>query len=86
VHVVSEAQAALANSFSATLQTYLQGLVADLKGYTITDVSEGSGEQQRVSVLLKDSFLDSFPPRDRVFMRQFAETQMFSVYCDSVLG
>jgi hypothetical protein len=86
VHVVSEAQIVAAQSFSSTLQRYLQRLVADLKGYTITDVSEGSGEQQRVSVLLKDSFLDSFPPRDRVFMRQFAETQMFAVYCDSVLG
>ena len=38
------------------------------------------------SVLLKDSFVDSFPPRDRPFMRQFAETQMFSVYTDAVLG
>ena len=38
------------------------------------------------SVLLKDSFVDSFPPRDRPFMRQFAETQMFSVYTDAVIG
>ena len=37
------------------------------------------------SVLLRDSFLDSFPPRDRPFMRQFTDTQMFAVYCDSVL-
>lgn len=37
------------------------------------------------SVLLRDSFVDSFPPRDRPFMRQFAETQMFAVYCDAVL-
>lgn len=37
------------------------------------------------SVLLKDSFVESFPPRDRPFMRQFAETQMFSVYCDAVI-
>ena len=32
-----------------------------------------------------DSFVESFPPRDRPFMRQFAETQMFSVYTDAVL-
>lgn len=38
------------------------------------------------SVLLKESFVDSFPPRDRPFMRQFAETQMFAVYTDAVLG
>jgi len=38
------------------------------------------------SVLLKESFVDSFPPRDRPFMRQFAESQMFAVYTDAVLG
>jgi hypothetical protein len=37
------------------------------------------------SVLLKDSFVDSFPPRDRPFMRAFSDTQMFSVYTDSVI-
>jgi hypothetical protein len=37
-------------------------------------------------VLLKDSFVDSFPPRDRPFMRLFAETQMFAVYTDSALA
>ena len=37
-------------------------------------------------MLLKESFVDSFPPRDRPFMRQFAETQMFAVYTDAVLG
>lgn len=84
VHVVSDAQQVLANCFLSTLQTYLKGLVADLKGYTITDVTAGGGDT-RVSVLLKDSFVESFPPRDRPFMRQFAETQMFSMYCDSVI-
>lgn len=37
------------------------------------------------SVLLKDSFTDSFPHRDRPFMKQFGETQMFAVYCDAVI-
>lgn len=85
VHTVSETQVKLAQTFMSVIQRYLRGLVSDLKGYTITDVSHGSGEQHRVSVLLKESFIDSFPPRDRPFMRQFADTQMFSVYCDSVL-
>lgn len=38
------------------------------------------------SVLLKDSFVESFPPRDRAFMRQFVETQLFSVYSDAILA
>ena len=85
VHAVTETQAEMAQCFLSTVQKYLKGLMIDLKGYTITDVSQGVGEQHRVSVLLKDSFVDSFAVKDRVFMRQFAETQMFSVYCDAVL-
>jgi hypothetical protein len=81
VHAVTEEQASLAQCFLSTLQKYLRSLVMDLKGYTITDVSQ----DHRVSVLLKESFIDSFPLRDRPFMHQFGETQMFSVYCDSVL-
>ena len=84
IHAVTESQAAAATAFAATLQTYLKSLVADLKGYTITDVSARTGSE-RVSILLKESFIESFPPRDRIFMRQFVETQMFNVYCDSVI-
>ncbi len=39
----------------------------------------------RVSLLLKDSFVESFAQKDRGFMRAFVETQMFSVYCDTVM-
>lgn len=73
-------QQILTESFAATFQKYLLGLVSDLKGYMITDVSG----QDRVSVLMMESFVDSFPPRDRPLMRQFVQTQTFSVYCDSV--
>ncbi|GAB4820093.1 hypothetical protein N2152v2_007139 [Parachlorella kessleri] len=81
VHMVSDAQQVLAECFLSTLQKYFKALMADLTAYTITDVT---ADNDRVSVLLKDSFIDSFPPRDRAFIRQFAETQMFSVYCDAV--
>lgn len=83
VHMVSDAQQVLAECFLSTLQKYLRSLVADLKAHCITDVS---ASMERVSVLMKDSFVESFPPRDKPFMRQFAETQMFAVYCDAVLG
>ena len=85
VHTVSETQVKLAQTFMSIIQRHLRGLVSDLKGYTITDVSHGGGEQHRVSVLLNESFIDSFQAKDRPFMRQFSDTQMFSVYCDSVL-
>ncbi|XP_062216805.1 uncharacterized protein LOC133916923 isoform X2 [Phragmites australis] len=39
-----------------------------------------------VSLLLKDSFIDSFPSKDRPFIKLFMETQMFSVLSDSRLS
>lgn len=39
VHMVSDAQQVLAECFLSTLQSYLRGLVADLKAHCITDVS-----------------------------------------------
>jgi hypothetical protein len=85
VHIVTKDQVEVAKWFTITLQRYLKSLMVDLKGYTITDVSAGVASVQRTSVLLKEPFVDSFSTRDRAFMRQFVETQMFSVYCDAVL-
>lgn len=56
-------------------------LIEGLHLHTITDVQTA----ERVSLLLKDSFLESFPPRERPFMKQLVETQMFSVFVDSVI-
>ena len=56
-------------------------LCAELHLHTITDVQTA----ERVSLLLRDSFLESFPSRERPFMKQFVETQMFSVFVDSVI-
>jgi hypothetical protein len=63
------------------VQDHLSGLCANLYQHTITDVQTA----ERVSLLLKDSFVESFSVRDRVFMKQFVETQTFSVYSDSVM-
>ena len=63
------------------LQDHLWRICADLNQYTITDVQTS----ERVSLLLKESFLESFNARDRLFMKQFLETQTFSVHCDSVM-
>ena len=63
------------------LQDHLFSIVSDLNLHTITDVNGAD----RVSILLEDSYLDSFSPRDRAFVKQFMETQMFKMYIDSVL-
>ena len=65
-----------------TVQNYLGGLCDGIKQHAITDVQTSD----RVSVLFKDSFLDSFANKDKPFMRQFLETQMFSVYSDSIIN
>uniref|UniRef100_A0A1D2AA03 UDENN domain-containing protein n=2 Tax=Auxenochlorella protothecoides TaxID=3075 RepID=A0A1D2AA03_AUXPR len=82
-HQVSDAQAALAGVFLSTVQTYLRSLVSDLRAYTITDVS---ASQERTSILLRESFIESVPAKDRAFMTAFSETQMFAVYTDAVLA
>ena len=64
-----------------TMEGYLGGLCARLHLHAITDVQT----PDRVSLLMKDSFVESFNAKDRPFMRLFVETQMFSVYCDTVM-
>lgn len=63
------------------LQDYLSSICSELQSYTIADVQT----PDRVAVLLEDSYIESFPSRDRPFVRQFTKTTMFSVYCDSVI-
>ncbi|CAM6084550.1 unnamed protein product [Calypogeia fissa] len=79
----SDAQAAAADGFLAVLRNYLESLCMDLRTHTITNVQSND---DKVSLLLKESFVDSFGYRDRPFMKLFAETQQFSVYTDAVLS
>lgn len=58
------------------------GLCGDLRLHTIVNV----GMSKRTGLLLKEGLVESLPPKDRPFMRAFAETQMFSVYSDSVIS
>ena len=60
------------------MRNYLAGLTSNLAKHTITDVQT----TERVSLLLKDSFIESFASKERPFVRQFVETQMFSEYVD----
>ena len=73
-----------AREFLNAWRAYLNSLVASIRYHSITDVNEGG--EGKVTILLKDSFLATFQGQDRSFMRAFAETQMFSTYCDEVLA
>jgi len=73
-----------AGVFLNAWRAYLNSLVANIRYHSITDVNEGGSE--KVSILLKDSFLATFEGKDRSFMSAFVETQMFSTYADERLA
>ncbi|KAI8105969.1 hypothetical protein M9434_000547 [Picochlorum sp. BPE23] len=83
LYQISEEEAKLASTFAATVSSHLMGLTSDLAGYMITDVSAPIQGSNRCSVLLKESFVESFDdPKDREFMSEFVETQLFDMYTD----
>ncbi|KAM0828349.1 hypothetical protein ACQ4PT_067613 [Festuca glaucescens] len=83
IYKCNEVQAKASWQFFNVLRTYLESLCSDLRYHTITNVQS---DNDRVSLLLKDSFIDSFPSKERPFMKLFVETQMFSVLSDSQLS
>ncbi|KAK4761765.1 hypothetical protein SAY87_029649 [Trapa incisa] len=83
VYRCSEVQAEASARFSIVMRNYLESLCSDLRSHTITSVQSNN---DRVSLLLKDSFIDSFPNRDRAFIKLFVDTQMFSTLSDARLS
>ncbi|ESQ50402.1 hypothetical protein EUTSA_v10001892mg [Eutrema salsugineum] len=83
VYKCNEVQAEAASRFLRVMRDYMESLCSDLHSHTITSVQSNS---DRVSLLLKDSFIDSFPGRDRPFIKLFVDTQLFSVLSDSRLS
>ncbi|KAB2620393.1 hypothetical protein D8674_040006 [Pyrus ussuriensis x Pyrus communis] len=83
VYRCNEVQVEAAGQFLEVMKKYAESLCSDLRSYTITSVQSNS---DRVSLLLKDSFIDSFPSKDRQFMKLFVDTQMFTVLTDSRLS
>ncbi|GFP82982.1 denn domain-containing protein 5b [Phtheirospermum japonicum] len=76
-------QAKAAEQFLVVMRRYMDSLCSDLRSHTITSVQSNN---DRVSILLKDSFIDSFPVTDRNFVKLFVETQLFTVLSDSHLS
>ncbi|XP_057839634.2 uncharacterized protein LOC131049560 isoform X1 [Cryptomeria japonica] len=82
VHEYTNEQAQAAEGFLAVVRSYLESLCSNLRAHTITNVQSND---DKVSLLLKESFIDSFSNRDRPFMKLFVDTQLFSVHTDAVL-
>ncbi|KAJ4845357.1 hypothetical protein Tsubulata_028006 [Turnera subulata] len=83
VYECTDAQVEAAKGFLSVLRSYLDSLCSNLRSHTITNVQSNN---DKVSLLLKESFIDSFPSRDRPFMKLFVDTQLFSVHTDFVLS
>ncbi|WOH13327.1 hypothetical protein DCAR_0832836 [Daucus carota subsp. sativus] len=83
VYSYNETEAEAAGRFLAVMRRYLYSLCTDMRSHTITSVRANN---DRVSILLKDSFLDSFPSKDQPFVKLFLDTQLFSVLSDSYLS
>ncbi|GMI66408.1 hypothetical protein like AT2G20320 [Hibiscus trionum] len=78
----TEVQAEAATEFLAVMRQYFESLCVNLRYHTITSVEN----HDRVSLLIKDSFIDSFPSKDRPFITLFVDTQLFSVLSDARLS
>ncbi|KAL2945175.1 DENN domain-containing protein 4C [Bienertia sinuspersici] len=66
IYECTDAQVEAANGFTEVLRNYLDSLCSNLRSHTITNVQSND---DKVSLLLKESFIDSFPSRDRPFMK-----------------
>ncbi|CAH8389766.1 unnamed protein product [Eruca vesicaria subsp. sativa] len=83
VYECTDVQVEAAKGFLDVLRLYLDSLCSNLQSHTITNVQSNN---DKVSLLLKESFIDSFPTRHRPFMKLFLDTQLFSVHTDLVLS
>ncbi|ESQ44550.1 hypothetical protein EUTSA_v10003439mg [Eutrema salsugineum] len=83
VYECTDVQVEAAKGFLSVLRSYLDSLCSNLQSHTITNVQSNN---DKVSLLLKESFIDSFPSRHRQFMKLFLDTQLFSVHTDLVLS
>ncbi|KAK8566774.1 hypothetical protein V6N13_002461 [Hibiscus sabdariffa] len=83
VYECTNVQIEAAKGFLSVLRSYLDSLCSNMRSHTITNVQSNN---DKVSLLLKESFIESFPSRDRPFMKLFVDTQLFTVHTDLVLS
>ncbi|KAK4408181.1 DENN domain-containing protein 5B [Sesamum angolense] len=70
VYKCNEVQADAAAQFLSVMNRYLESLCADLRLHTITSVQSNN---DKVSILLRDSFIDSFPAKDQPFIKDYKD-------------
>ncbi|KAK9057407.1 hypothetical protein SSX86_022242 [Deinandra increscens subsp. villosa] len=83
VYKCNKWQVDAATQFLAAMRQHLESLCSNLSNHTITSVQ---CDNDRVSLLLKESYIDSFAYRDRQFIREFVDTQMFTALSDTRLS
>lgn len=72
VYECTDVQIEASKGFLDVIRSYLDSLCSNLRSHTITNVQSND---DKVSLLLKESFIESFPSRDRPFMKHFLDTQ-----------
>ncbi|KVH94038.1 DENN domain-containing protein [Cynara cardunculus var. scolymus] len=79
IYECTDVQVEAAKGFLKVLRSYLDSLCSNLRSHTITNVQSND---DKVSLLLKESFIESFPSRDRPFMKvhYFLWTHNSSLY------
>ncbi|KAL5065805.1 hypothetical protein RYX36_027542 [Vicia faba] len=83
VYDCTESQIGAAKGFLSVLRSYLDSLCYNIRSHTITNVQSND---DKISLLLKESFIGSFSYRDQPFMKLFVDTQLFSVHTDIMLS
>ncbi|KAL3644403.1 hypothetical protein CASFOL_012335 [Castilleja foliolosa] len=68
VYECTDVQAEAAKGFLGVLRSYLDSLCSNIRSHTITNVQSND---DKVSLLLKESFIESYSSRDRPFMKHF---------------
>lgn len=70
--------------FAEKVRSHLMALTSELAFFWVTDVS-GTGDGERVGILMRDAFVESFEGEDREFVNQWTQSQMFELYSDWIM-
>ncbi|PNY03816.1 DENN (AEX-3) domain protein [Trifolium pratense] len=76
VYDCTEMQIGAAKGFLSVLRSYLDSLCYNIRSHTITNVQSND---DKVSLLLKESFIGSFPYRDRPFMKVYFLSSLYAL-------
>ena len=78
----SEKSSKLCAAFGECFRNHMRdAILGRIRSYSIAEVGK---DGQKVAVLLKDELIDSYVGRDRSFMKNFCETQLFTAFTDEL--